>query len=329
MASTDTAAAETTQAPTTTDRTGLLARFSVNDWLTLLYLLLLNIAWLGAPDSDHKRSAGPMVCGLLVAFVLLVVLIARSSKLPLKFRALCYRLGQFGCLQVSYLVLAHLLPAVNPETLDLELYALDLKWFGAEPALLFDAWVSSGTTEWFSFFYYSYFFLLASHIFPIVFWGRDLRLVAQFGLGATIIVAVGQSCYMVVPGFGPYHATPELFTNELPAGLWWNLVTSLVEQGGAQKDIFPSLHTALPTFLLMFSFQHRKLDPYRWTWPIVGFFAINIVGATMFLRWHWLIDVVVGLCLSTSALIISARVTSWEARQRAKAGLEPSWPPLF
>jgi hypothetical protein len=328
MASTETAAAKTPQERHEVERLSLLTRLAVNDWLTFVYLLGLNLAWLTSPDSEHKRISGPMVAGLLLAFVVLVILVARASRLPAKVRALAYRIGQFGCLQASYFVLADLLPAIDPGTLDAELYALDLKLFGIEPAILFDAWVGSATTEWFSFFYYSYFFLLAAHIFPIIFWGRDLRLVAQFGLGMTVVVAVGQTCYMLVPGFGPYHATPELFANQLPPGLWWNLVTNLVEHGGAQKDIFPSLHTALPSFLLMFSFQHRKLDPYRWTWPIVGFIAINIIAATMFLRWHWLIDVIAGLCLSTVALIVSSTVSRWEARHRASTGLEPNWPPL-
>lgn len=301
-------------------------RFSLNDGVTAAYLLGLNLAWALAEPSPGLARSGPLVLVLLLTYLLLVAGIARSNTSGGWWRALCYRLGHFGCVHLSYFVFAGFLPAVNSGSLDAELYALDLTWFGMEPALYFDGFVSSESSEWFSFFYYGYFLLLASHIFPIVFFGRDHRVLAEFALGMTLVCTIGQTCYMLVPGFGPYHHTPELFQNQLPPGFWWDLVTDVVDRGGAQKDIFPSLHTALPTFILLFSFHNRGLYPYRYTWPIVAFVTGNIVIATMFLRWHYLIDIVAGLLLASSAYVASVHATKWEARRRAQLGVGRVWP---
>ena len=107
-----------------------------------------------------------------------------------------------------------------------------------------------------------------------------------------------------------------------------DLVWSTVRSGGAMKDIFPSLHTAGPCFIAMFSFRNRDRLPFRFTWPLISFFAANIIGATMFLRWHYVIDVFAGFALAALAALISPLVTRWELERRAQGELR-DLVPLF
>jgi len=228
--------------------------------------------------------------------------------------------------QSSYFFFKHLLPVVNPGALDHQLFALDHLLFGFEPAVWADQFVTPLTTEWFAFFYFCYFFLLAAHIFPIVFGSRDQLLLGEFMLGMLIIVCLGHTGYILVPGFGPFRAFPELFKHELPSGLWMDLVWSTVRTNGAMKDIFPSLHTAGPCFIAMFSYRNRDRLPFRFTWPLLTFFAANIIGATMFLRWHYVIDVFAGFALATTAAVVSPLITRWEIARRRTQGLRPLVP---
>ena len=59
---------------------------------------------------------------------------------------------------------------------------------------------------------------------------------------------------------------------------------------------------------------------------IVGFFVVNIIVATMFLRWHWLVDVLVGLGLAILSQVLSVKVTDHELSRRARERLMPTWP---
>jgi membrane-associated phospholipid phosphatase len=239
---------------------------------------------------------------------------------------LLYRFAIYGTVQLSYFFLANLLPLVNTTTLDVELHRLDELLFGVEPAMAMDAIVSSATTEWFAFFYYGYFFVLALHVIPILMFSRHARVVSEFALGMLTVFCLGHIGYMLVPGFGPYRAMADQFHNALPGGMWMDLVRVTVASGGAQMDIFPSLHTAAPTFIAIFSYRHREKMPFRYTWPVVAFFAVNIIIATMFLRWHYVIDVVAGLCLAALALAVAKRGTEFELARRERNKLTPSWP---
>jgi hypothetical protein len=107
-----------------------------------------------------------------------------------------------------------------------------------------DATVNSMTTEWFSFFYYGYFFVLALHVIPILMFSRNARVLSEFALGMLFVFCLGHIGYMLVPGYGPHRAMADHFQNVLPHGMWLDLVQVTVASGGAQMDIFPSLHTA-------------------------------------------------------------------------------------
>jgi hypothetical protein len=284
-----------------------LANVAVQDLFVLAYLLALNVAIALSP-------AGP-------------VRDARSGVLRHGFWApLLYRVALYGGVQISYFFFRELLPQVNPRSLDAELHELGLLLFGAEPAVTLDAIVTVWTTEWFAFFYFGYFFVLATHVLPILFLAKEPRRLGEFTFGLVFLFSVGHTLYMLVPGFGPYRALAGEFQHVLPEGLWLDIVMESVAEGGALKDIFPSLHTAAPTFILLYSFRHRGRAPYRYTWPIVGFFTVNIIVATMFLRWHWIVDVVAGLTLATVAQALSARVTRWEVERRTAGALPPTWP---
>jgi membrane-associated phospholipid phosphatase len=99
-----------------------------------------------------------------------------------------------------------------------------------------------------------------------------------------------------------------------------------VHSSGALMDIFPSLHTGAPTVLALFSYRNRKELPYRYTWPIVTFCTVNIIIATMFLRWHYLIDVIAGFSIAVGVVFLSRPIVRWELARRRRGGLGELWP---
>jgi membrane-associated phospholipid phosphatase len=191
-----------------------------------------------------------------------------------------------------------------------------------------DRFVSPRTTEWCAFFYFFYFLILVVHVLPMLFLQRDTRLLSDFSVGIFLVFLTAHLVYMAVPGWGPYWYLRGSFEHPLVGRTFWRLVREAVEAGGAQKDIFPSLHTAVPTFLAIFSYRHRNRTPFKYTWGPMAFFATQIMIATMFLRWHYLIDVVAGVVLAISASLFARRIAYWEHGKRERLGLQPAWMPL-
>jgi membrane-associated phospholipid phosphatase len=238
-----------------------------------------------------------------------------------------------------------LLPVINQGSLDAELYQLDLSLFGGEPAVAMAPYVTDGITEWFSFAYYGYFIFLLLHLIPLVITTNHQRARAELTLGLTIVFCSGQALYMVVPGYGPGVGLPHLFDSPLPVGFFGQLVKDTVDRWGAQKDIFPSIHTAVPTLLCLWSFRFRNARLFSDTgllrffyrsplgtkflnrvWILTTLFSLNVMVATMYLRWHYLIDVLAGLLLGIAGFWLSLRLGEREIAARKSRGYSPLWP---
>jgi hypothetical protein len=304
-----------------------LKSLAVHDWIVLGYITFLNVAVALRPEGPLRDHCQERVGFLLFALVAALLVVRGPVRPHGPVVALFYRLAIYGTVQISYFFFREMLPLLNPTTLDTELHGLGITLFGAESALVLDQVVTRTTTDWFAFFYFGYFFVLAVHVIPILFLARSQRLLGEFTFGMLYMFCLGHTLYVFVPGYGPVRAVAPEFQNALPNGLWLDVVMQSVNGGGALKDIFPSLHTAAPLFIALYSFRHRALIPFRYTWPIVFFFSLNIIIATMFLRWHWIIDVVAGLAVATSAQALSVLVTNFELRRRAKEPeLGPTWP---
>jgi hypothetical protein len=304
-----------------------LRSFAVHDWIVLTYITFLNVAVALRPASPIREHCQERVAVLLIALLAALGVVRGPFRGSGPLVAVFYRLTIYGTVQISYFFFREMLPLLNPASLDTELHGLGITLFGAEPALILDRVISSTTTEWFAFFYFGYFFVLAVHVIPILFLVRSQRLLGEFTFGMLYTFCLGHTLYVLVPGYGPYRAVAAEFQHALPNGLWLDVVMQTVDEGGALKDIFPSLHTAAPLFIALFSFRHRALIPFRYTWPVVFFFSLNIIVATMFLRWHWIIDVVAGVALATSAQALSVLTTNFELRRRhAEPELGTTWP---
>jgi hypothetical protein len=303
----------------------LVSELAVQDWFVFIYLLVLSGAVAAAPASPERTTNLHQLVALLVWLVVTLVAVRGGILARSTFASLLYRLSLLGTTLASYFMLRSLLPIVNTGALDAPLYRFDLAVFGFEPTLWMDQFVTPQTTEWFAFFYYSYFFLIAAYVLPMVLLCRRMKLFAEFSLGFLGVYLFAHIIYMLVPGYGPFRFLADQFQNPLPLGFWYERVLEAVNGAGAQKDIFPSLHTGGPTVCFLFALRHRKTSPFKYTWVVTGFFAANIIIATMFLRWHYLIDIIAGLTLATLASVAAAAIANWEHNVRLQRALQPVW----
>jgi membrane-associated phospholipid phosphatase len=300
---------------------------AVQDWLLLGYFVLLALALAGA--HPHPGRVWAMARWLALFFATAAAITAARGILlrrpPLA--GIVYRTAILVSLPASYLQLRAVLPIVNPAAHDATLHAIDIWLWGGDPVVWLDRFVTPATTEWFAFVYSGYFAFLAAYVLPLLVTRRSL-LRAEAGIGLILICTIGHLLYAVVPGFGPYRAFPDAFPTPLPPGPWLDAVRATVRSTGALKDIFPSIHTAASVYLLLFTLRHRRARPFDLIWPATAFVTANLVVATVFLRWHYVTDVIAGLALALAAHLLAPRIARRETASRARRGLDEVWPPL-
>ncbi|HEY1960249.1 MAG TPA: phosphatase PAP2 family protein [Polyangiaceae bacterium] len=315
------------RAPTATGELSLVRRvvrnMAVVDWIGFVYFGILASALLATRNANCWGSLKDVCIDWAMLAVMLVLV--RGEVIRGVAASALFRVGICVPIVLSYFQLRWILPAVTSKSLDPEIYAFDLRVFHYEPSVAWDKYVTHGTVEWFAFFYFGYFVIVACNVLPFLALGGDGKLLRHFGTGLVAQFCFTHLLYMVVPGFGPYHELR--FEHELHGGMFWALVLHSVHSAGALKDIFPSLHTGAPTFFAIFAFVHRKKFPFRYAWPILAFCALQIIGATMFLRWHYLVDIVAGASLATFNVLFWGRVVDWELGRRQQTGLPGIWGP--
>lgn len=291
-----------------------------------IYLVVL-VAEVAAGAGPHRPLAAGLVLGDIGWFAIAVVL-ARLVAKPHRIGEGFYRLTLIALVIASYVELRWILPVVTTRTYDAELLAFDLRVFGVEPAIAWDGSVSPISTEWFAFFYYSYFFLLGSWIFPTTFLEKREDALIEFAFGIIVVFSTAHVLYTIVPAVGPHLYWPG-FERELTGRVWWPRVEGMVAAAGARTDAFPSLHTAAPSFIALHAFRQRKRPGvYRWAWIPTSFVVSQIVVSTMFLRWHYLVDVVAGLLLAVSVWAVAPTVARYEISRRRRACLPPVFAPV-
>jgi len=293
--------------------------WAAHEWIVAIYLAVLCVI--------AVRVGGDRTVGLIFVGFCVLTTSLRAGALRGPMAGAAHRLLVFGAVQSSYFLLRDLLERVG-DSRDTALCAADVRLFGVEPTMLFDRFVSPSLTEWFSFAYLTYFGILAVHVFFVLGACRDDRVIAEFGLAIAITICATHVLYFLVPAVGPFRHLASSFANPLEGRLHRFLV-EFVASSGAQRDVFPSLHTAAPTMLAIFGFRHRRLIVFRLGWPVVAFASINIVVSTIYLRWHYAIDVIAGLLLAVVAIVLATKIAAWERDRRAVLGVGPAWPPLW
>ncbi|MFW6067120.1 MAG: phosphatase PAP2 family protein [Myxococcota bacterium] len=300
---------------------------AIQDWVVTAFHGFMWLRVAAAPDSPDAVFARRFALTLLTVSLSTIVLTRGEVLRPGPVRALVYRLGLFAPMVMSYLELRWLLPALHPRLLDPQLWAIDELLFHTTPSVWMAQFNVLPVVEWFSFFYYSYFYILVVVLLPTLFFDHGLRQ-REILAAAMLIAAIGHPLYTLVPGLGPYATIT--FEEPLRGGFFYALIWDTVRRAGAMLDIFPSLHTAYPVMFALFAFSRRRENPYRYVWPVLAFFALNMVVATMFLRWHWAIDVVAGLALAVGSWRLGRRIAlAEEGRSQQWDPRQPTWEPLW
>jgi membrane-associated phospholipid phosphatase len=143
----------------------------------------------------------------------------------------------------------------------------------------------------------------------------------QVVMAIVLVFYVGFAGYILFPAVGPriyiplHH--PERYTIPLHGALgfydWSAAMWDRLQR--VSSDAFPSLHTACSATALYFAFRFGDVLRPRWLLGVI--FAPLVVSlwiSTVYLRQHWVIDVIAGLGLTAACCWLSGKVRSLFAR---------------
>jgi PAP2 superfamily. len=205
-------------------------------------------------------------------------------------------------MNLLYFVLATAIPAVHPLLEDSALQAADRALVGTNLSVRLQPLVQPVLTDFFSFCYMLYFAYLifgqVSYLFG------NLAVLKKYYAGLFSLYAIGYLGYSLVPALGPHLAMADQFTTPLRGGWLTTANDTLVATGSNHVDVFPSLHVGNALYLLMSDYRYKRWRFWAYLIPCAGLWA-----STLYLRYHYFVDVICGLVLGGIAWQLANRVT--------------------
>jgi membrane-associated phospholipid phosphatase len=260
--------------------------------------LFLLVTWVRLGVVVGWFSGDALIYLGLIVLNLAAIWCCRSGESPRRWRfgLLYYPLA----MNFIFVHLKYAIPKLHPAKMDSFLSHIDSALIGATPSLRIETLVHPVLTELFSLCYILFFpYLLFSLVYYFL---GELGLLKKFVIGLFTIYGLGFLGYSFVPAAGPCHALVEQYSVPLTGG-WitgWN--AAVVARGSNGVDVFPSLHCAVSCFLLFFDRRHRPWRYRLYLLPCVGLWF-----STLYLRYHYLVDVICGFALAAFALWLANR----------------------
>ena len=259
-------------------------------------------------------AAGPGGNVALIAWWTLLALSIAGAWLLTKRRQSTLRWRvRFGSylliMNAAYVLIGPTVRALGSPLRDAQLQAIDSTLFGKPLPLYFDALTSPVTSEILSLCYMVLFPYIVFSVGRMV-WRmpRAFEVTRLFFVGLFTMYAAGFLGYLLVPARGAYLDIPHAFSHPIQGMALTRLNDDIVRRGSSGVDVFPSLHVAVSTFILFFDLRYARWRFYAYLAPAIGLWV-----ATLYLRYHYGVDVIAGFLFAAAAL----GLVSYEARRHA------------
>lgn len=209
-------------------------------------------------------------------------------------------------------------PFVHEKIYDAQLADIDKFLFaGHDPAATLHAWFGTGlAAHFFSSVYIVWIALVPVSIAIALVWTRHTRAGEWYVTAVALDWALGAVLYVVLPTVGPIYSDratfadlPETYVSRLAASMWDDRVATMASQGesGLQTiAAFASLHVGI---MMTICLVVQAIKLARWVrvsaWT---FFGLTVL-ATVYLGWHFFVDVIAGAALGAFAVYLAGVAT--------------------
>ena len=202
---------------------------------------------------------------------------------------------------------------VNPNDVDLYLMSWDKYLLGFHPAIYLEQFITPGLTD---FMYSSYSaFLIYILIFSMYLYIKKENAAFRETLVSVIITFyIGYIGYVFFPAVGPKFTMSHMFETSLTGTEITDRLSFLMNYEISEytrRDCFPSLHNGIIFLILLFAFKQSRTYAFLFL-P----FAISLFISTLYLRYHYFIDMVAGFALALIVFYLGPRLNKWWEEKR-------------
>jgi membrane-associated phospholipid phosphatase len=124
--------------------------------------------------------------------------------------------------------------------------------------------------------------------------------------GFVLISVIGMTLYVAFPAIGPLHTLTHLYTRDLAGGFLTEANRAVIDATRVPRDAFPSLHVGISALMLVYAWRTSRVFAIA-----IAPFVVGNWVSTLYLRYHYLIDVVAGFALVPLVLRL---VRAWTRR---------------
>lgn len=263
----------------------------------LIWLIGLGAA--GAWTLHQPRFLGPALFALAAWLALVVALLRSAASAWAPWRGPL----QFLTSWLVFPLLRAIHDAFITHSADATLLRLDRALWGGKslPEHLM-TWIHPALSDVLSVAYLAFFAVVLIPV-GVGTWHRRTLVAQRFFTGLTAMYALGFLGYVTVPASGPFWAFPAIFSYPPPGGALTHALVGAVQQGITGMDVFPSLHAGITAYVLGFLLLHRRWFAAALVAPILA----GILVATLYLGYHYGVDLIAGLVLATGVLAFTRR----------------------
>ena len=275
------------------------SRFRLYDWLTLGYLTI----WIILLIIFYQRIPSAAVFLGLHFGVLLTIFLLAGLEPETALLKIVRRWYQFSLVPLFFAALHYLIPAIHPGHIDYELIRIDMLLTGINPTVWAERFYHPRVTEILQLSYLAFYFLGFIVAIPLYI-KNELEKYDRFAFSIMLTFYLSYIGYLLFPALGPRFFLSHMQNIPIAGSILYTSISyTLNGLENIQWDAFPSGHVAVTLIYSRFLFLYfRKI--FYITFPIV----IMLVLSTIYLRYHYLIDIVAGFMLFGIVYIIDRKI---------------------
>ena len=302
-------------------------RLRVEEVIALVFLLPTTYLTLVA--GVYAREVGSLgdrhrlgIIRLAVAAALLAALFAARRLWPRSpwVRGLREVLPFLTCILI-YTNLHDTIGFVNRRDVHHMLAALDEELFGVQPCVWAERFVTATRTELMQLFYMS-FLWIAPSTSVILLVQRRWREFRAATMAVVVCFFLGYFLYVLFPAAPPRLVFVYDFTRSLEG--YPRVFSTLSARAFTllpvdSRAAFPSLHAAVSLVALVQAWRYAR----GWFWVLLPF-AVGLWLSTIYLRHHYVVDLMAGWALAPVAVALAPRLDAWWTRRQLALGYVPA-----